>query len=265
MSDDIVSLRIVVVSPAAALRDLVRQGAGLAPIPIEVAEADSAARASRLLGAGDTDLVFIDVALGGDERAAVIQTARAVPQAAAKSPRKPPITIVIAPASFKFGGPGEAGEPDGVVAQPSTLEDARAMVAGFVRLHAPSRVLVVDDSSTMRSIIRKILCASRFPMEVTEAEEGVAALRQIASGRFDFVLLDYNMPGLNGVETLLEIKRQYPKIEVVMVTSTPDEDVAKKARACGAAAFLKKPFYPTDIDTLMLRICGTRATAGMGD
>ncbi len=79
------------------------------------------------------------------------------------------------------------------------------------RLRLPNRVLVVDDFPTMRSIVRKILVASRFRLEMSEAQEGVDALKQIATGKFDLVFLDYNMPGLNGVETLAEIKRQYPR------------------------------------------------------
>ena len=72
----------------------------------------------------------------------------------------------------------------------------------------PTRVLIVDDSKTIRSIVRKILLASRFALDVQEAEEGIAALNQLRAGNFGMVFLDYNMPGLNGVETLSEIKRE---------------------------------------------------------
>jgi CheY-like chemotaxis protein len=95
-------------------------------------------------------------------------------------------------------------------------------------------------------------------MTIAEAEEGIDALKQIASGRFDIVFLDYNMPGLNGVETLSEIKRQYPRTKVVIMTSAADETVAEKAKAAGAAAFLKKPFYPADIDAALYGIHGLR-------
>jgi CheY-like chemotaxis protein len=125
----------------------------------------------------------------------------------------------------------------------------------------PSHVLVVDDSATMRNIVRKLLTGIRFPLEIAEAEEGIAALKQIASGRFDFVFLDYSMPGLNGIETLSEIKRQYPKVQVVIMTSVQDEAVAERARAAGAAAFLRKPFYPADIDAVLQGIYGLRASA----
>jgi CheY-like chemotaxis protein len=72
------------------------------------------------------------------------------------------------------------------------------------------------------------------------------------------VFLDYNMPGLNGVETLSEIKRQYPRVKVVIMTSTQDETVAERARAAGAAAFLRKPFYPADVEAVLYSIHGLR-------
>src|SRR6185437_6024581 len=110
-----------------------------------------------------------------------------------------------------------------------------------VRVRLPNRVLVVDDAAAMRSIVRRIMSATRVRLDIFEAQEGLAALKQSQSGRFDIVFLDYNMPGLSGVETLAEIKRQYPRIDVVMMTSTLDDAVAERARTEGATAFLKKP------------------------
>jgi CheY-like chemotaxis protein len=132
------------------------------------------------------------------------------------------------------------------------------LIEGCVTLKVPSRVLVVDDSSTMRNIVRKILAGCRFPLEISEAGEGVEALKQIGTDNFDFVFLDYNMPGLNGYEMLIEIKRQHPRVGVVLMTSSQDEALAARARAAGAAAFLKKPFYPADIDAVLYACRGLR-------
>jgi CheY-like chemotaxis protein len=125
----------------------------------------------------------------------------------------------------------------------------------------PSRVLVVDDSATQRGIVRKLLTGVRFPLQIAEAEDGIEALKQLAAGKFDFVFLDYNMPGLNGLETLSEIKRLHPLIQVVLMTSVEDDAIARRARTAGAAAFLRKPFYPADIDAVLHGIYGLRASA----
>ena len=113
----------------------------------------------------------------------------------------------------------------------------------------------------MRSIVRKILSASRFALDVHEAAEGIAALNQLRSGNFGLVFLDYNMPGFNGLETLSEIKRESPNVAVVMMTSTVDNAIADRAHAAGALAFLKKPFYPADIDAVLERYYGLHVPA----
>ncbi len=113
-------------------------------------------------------------------------------------------------------------------------------------------------SATMRSIVRKTLVATRFPLEVSEAEEGIAALKLVHGGDFHIVFLDYNMPGLSGLETLAEFKRVKRRVNVVLMTSTQDETVAERARAAGAG-FLKKPFFPADIETALCGFYGLRA------
>jgi DNA-binding NarL/FixJ family response regulator len=62
------------------------------------------------------------------------------------------------------------------------------------------------------------------------------------------------MPGFNGIETLTEIKRVAPQVNVVIMTSTESLRLAAQAQALGAAGFLRKPFYPTDIDEILDRI-----------
>jgi DNA-binding response OmpR family regulator len=120
-------------------------------------------------------------------------------------------------------------------------------------MRLPKRVLVVDDSRTMRAIVRKILSASRFTLDISEAEEGISAIKKLGD-RYDVVLLDYNMPGFNGFETLTQIKRMAPGTAVIMMTANEDDAIGGRAREAGAAAYLKKPFYPADIDAVLDRI-----------
>jgi CheY-like chemotaxis protein len=151
---------------------------------------------------------------------------------------------------------------DGTVIKPTSLDEAKRVLDRCVRVRLPTRVLVVDDSATMRMIVRKILTATRFRLDIFEAQEGIEAIKQIRAGKFDVVFLDYNMPGLNGVETLSEIKRQYPRVEVVIMTSTQDDAIAERARTNGATAFLRKPFYPADIAAILHSIYGLRMPMG---
>ena len=242
MSGDLISLRMLVVTAAPSQQDLWRQGAAMASVPIDFT-AEDAATAATSLKRGGVDISVVDAALADAERAAVTDAAIAVQ----------PAPLVYA--AIARGG-SRPQNVDGVVARPAKPEDACKLVEICVRGKIPTRVLVVDDSSTVRGIVRKILSASRFALDTHEASEGFSALEQIGSKKFGLVFLDYNMPGFNGFEILSEIKRTAPEVSVVMMSSVVNNVLADRAHAAGALAFLKKPFYPADIDAVLERYFG---------
>jgi CheY-like chemotaxis protein len=144
-----------------------------------------------------------------------------------------------------------------VVPKPAGATQAERLMDRAVRVRLPSRLLVVDDSPTMRGIVRKILSGCRFPHEVVEASSGFEALKHCATGSIDVVIIDYNMPCITGVETVSEIRRQFPKVGAVMMTAQPiDDALSERARAAGAIAILKKPFFATDLDAAIRRLYG---------
>jgi CheY-like chemotaxis protein len=243
---DLVSFRMLYVAAKEPGRDvwkpdhnLWRQGAAMASIPIEFSVHDATV-ATAALKRGGIDICVMDASLSQDDKAAVMK--------AANDARSPPFTIEAA----EVGAPRAKGA-GAVLPQPANADEARKAVNICVRAKLPNRVLIVDDSGTMRSIVRKILSASRFVLDVHEASEGEAAIERLHEGNFGLVFLDYNMPGLNGFETLAMIKRDYPAMAVVMISSDIDESIASRARAAGAAAYLKKPFYPADVDEILVR------------
>jgi len=217
------------------------QGAMRASIPIEFFTADAGGNG---LPKGAVDILVVDGALGETTSAAVVQAGRAL--------RPTPLVIMCGAANGSARPPGV----DGLLPRPSAVEDARRLADLCVRACLPKRVLVVDDSSTMRSIVRKILTGSRFRLDIEDSADGESALAQVRSGRFGLVFVDYNMPGFNGIETLKEIRRQHEDVAVVLMTSSLEPAVAERARAAGAFAFLKKPFYPADIDAILERYFG---------
>jgi CheY-like chemotaxis protein len=250
MSGDLVSLRVLVATAVPAQQELWQRGAAMASIPIDFAAADAAASTAMLSRSGG-DICIIDHSLPDAEKAAVIAAARAA--------RAAPQIFMAAP-----HGSRRTSDVDGVLAKPANAEAARKLIELSTRTKIPTRVLIVDDSSTMRSIVRKILAASRFVFDVHEASEGIAALEQIGTGNFGLVFLDYNMPGFNGIETLSEIKRVAPQVSVVMMTSAASDAIIQRAQAAGALAFLKKPFYPADIDTVIERHYGLHVAGSVG-
>jgi CheY-like chemotaxis protein len=244
MSAELVSLRMLLVVGPPARQDLWREGATMASVPIDLATAEATAAAGMLAGDG-FDLCILESELADADNAALMAAARAA--------RSAPLVF----ASVAHGEP-HPRNVDGVLAKPANADDARKLVEIGARTKIPTRVLIVDDSSTTRGIVRKVLSASRFALDVHEANEGIAALCEIASGNFGLVFLDHNMPCLNGVETLLEIRRTAPHVSVVMMTATLDDKIADRARSSGALAFLKKPFFPADIDAVLERHYGLR-------
>ena len=244
MTDEIISLRVLVVSREQELCDLFRQAAALSKVPMEIVGAVDAGSATALL-ADNTDLTYVDGALPREEIGQII--------AALEVAAKPPFSILLV-----TGHAGVAYPTNGVAGKPSRPEEARWLIERSMRTRLPSRVLVVDDSATMRTIVRKALEATRFPFHISEVAEGFAALKMVREGEFDLIFLDYNMPGFSGLETLSELKREQLRVNVVMITSIQDETLAKRARELGAA-FLKKPFFPGDIEKVLCGYYGLRA------
>jgi len=248
MSDELVSLRMLVIAATPPDQEFWRLAATMASVPVEFMAHPPASAAAALAKAA-ADICVLDADLPDADRTAVIDAARAL--------QPPSLVFMSAPQ-----GSARHERIDGMLSKPSCVDDARKLVEICIRAKIPSRVLIVDDSSTMRSIVRKILSASHFTLDIHEAAEGIAALNQLRSGKFGMVFLDYNMPGLNGFETLAEIKREIPHVAVVMMTSTVDNLIADRAHAAGALAFLKKPFYPADIDKVLERYYGLHVPLG---
>jgi two-component system chemotaxis response regulator CheY len=109
-----------------------------------------------------------------------------------------------------------------------------------------TRVLVADDSSTMRKIIIRSLQAVGVPNAV-EAADGEEAVKLFAPGEFDLVLTDWNMPGKNGLEVIQDIRKRDAKVPIIMVTTEAEKSRVLEAIQAGVSDYLVKPFTP---DTL---------------
>ncbi len=103
----------------------------------------------------------------------------------------------------------------------------------------PPTVLVVDDEPQILQVVGGLLLDEGF--EVLTALDGESALRQVAEGAPDLVLLDIALPGLDGLEVLAELKRQYPLLPVVMISAYGSVENAVKATRLGAYDFIEKP------------------------
>jgi len=243
MTEDLLSLRAAVISREARLRDLFRKAAPLAAVPAEIVDCDDMDVA--LSAAGSSDICYLDGALSRDKLRRVVAAMRAA--------AKPPFMALL---TAETAGP--PCDVDGLADKPSRLEEAKRLLDRSLRLRLVSRVLVVDDSATIRSIVRKALSATRFAFEVGEAVDGADALRLIREDHYDVIFVDQNMPDTSGLECLARIKQLRPDIAAIVMTSMQNAALADEARTLGAA-FLRKPFFPPDIENALCGFYGLRA------
>ncbi len=109
------------------------------------------------------------------------------------------------------------------------------------------KALVVDDSKSMRNIVRSGLKQMEHFDQIVEAENGLDALEKLKDeGPFDIVLLDWYMPKMEGYDCLLEIRKkpEWNDTKVMMVTTENQHHNVVKAVMAGANEYLMKPFTP---------------------
>ncbi len=117
------------------------------------------------------------------------------------------------------------------------------------------KFLVVDDFSTMRRIIRNLLKELGFT-NVDEAEDGVAGLAKLRGGDFDFVISDWNMPNMTGIELLRAIRADatLKHLPVLMVTAEAKKENIIEAAQAGASGYVVKPFTAATLDEKLGKI-----------
>jgi DNA-binding response OmpR family regulator len=136
---------------------------------------------------------------------------------------------------------------------------------GEPHMSALGRILVVDDEPEVLAVLREYLTGRGYA--VTTAQSGADAISAMGRGRPDLVLLDLNMPGIDGVEVLRHAREHDPTIGVIMVTANQDLDLARRTLKLGAFDYIAKPFDFTHLERVVLTgmvSAGERA-AGAGE
>jgi len=112
-------------------------------------------------------------------------------------------------------------------------------------------ILVVDDEEMMRTLLNRIL--SREGYKIRSAEDGVVALEVLKAEKFDIIISDMKMPRMNGFELLKIVKKEYPKIGVIIMTAYGDTYTVKDALLLGADEYITKPFKSYEISLVVER------------
>lgn len=121
-----------------------------------------------------------------------------------------------------------------------------------------ARVLIVDDSRSMRQMVRSALEASGH--EVHEGEHGRAALQVLESQPVDLIVTDVNMPEMDGLTLTREVRQleRHRFTPILVLTTEHKDEIKQKGKAAGATGWLVKPFNPAQLCQVVDRVLGTR-------
>ncbi|WP_024303801.1 chemotaxis response regulator CheY [Pseudogulbenkiania sp. MAI-1] len=117
------------------------------------------------------------------------------------------------------------------------------------------RFLVVDDFSTMRRIVRNLLKELGFT-NVDEAEDGQVALHKLKTQHFDFIVSDWNMPNMTGIELLKAVRadQQLKPLPFLMITAEAKRENIIEAAMAGASGYIVKPFTAATLEEKLNKI-----------
>jgi two-component system, chemotaxis family, chemotaxis protein CheY len=119
------------------------------------------------------------------------------------------------------------------------------------------KFLIVDDFSTMRRIIKNLLHDLGYP-NVTEADDGKTALPMLQSGGFDFLISDWNMPGMSGLDLIKAVRSdaKLAKMPVLMLTAEAKREQIIEAAQAGVNGYVIKPFTAETLKEKLDKILG---------
>ena len=128
------------------------------------------------------------------------------------------------------------------------------------------RILIVEDSPTMRALLVSALEDLEGPLKITEVESGFEALRQLPRESYDLILTDINMPDINGLELVSFVKTNdaYRSIPLIIVSTEGSDRDRDKGMNLGADAYVVKPFDPEDLRQLARDLLSRSSRAGQG-
>lgn len=132
----------------------------------------------------------------------------------------------------------------------------------------PFTILIVDDSLPMRSVIKKTVRAAGYGnTDFLEAGDGRQAMDLIKNSWVDIVITDFNMPVMNGLELICEMKKNelFKHIPVVFISTEGSEEKIDQFIQYGAAGFIRKPFSPEQLRDILVQLLGEAEDEGEAD
>ena len=120
--------------------------------------------------------------------------------------------------------------------------------------YSAKKILVVDDASFMRTVLKDIVKGNGLATEVIEAADGVEGVKAYQAQKPDLVTLDVNMPRADGIQALRAIMKIDPSAKVVMVTSVEQKQIVQDAMKIGARDYIVKPFDRSNVGLVLNKV-----------
>lgn len=233
--------KILVVDDTANIRELINKT--LSPRGQEVTTVGNASQALEVVFSEPFDLVILDIDLGQESGLSVLKKIRE------KNFQLPVViysgcvTADIETEARTLGATDILRKDIGMTALVMQIERilrAKDRISQGLYIKKETPILVVDDNANIRVVLRSFFEKKGY--QVLEAEDGGQALEIARKNKISAVLLDIEMPVMNGLETLPKLLEINPKLGIVMATGMQDDESVRKAIEMGAYGYVLKPF-----------------------
>ncbi len=127
------------------------------------------------------------------------------------------------------------------------------------QLPSPLTVLVVDDHTILREGLKNIIGHSNEFIVTAEADNGQTAIQRVRESDFDVVLLDISLPDRDGIDVLQQIKKEFPRLPVLILSLHPESQYAVRALRSGAAGYINKKCVPNELlEAMRTAVAGSK-------
>jgi len=116
------------------------------------------------------------------------------------------------------------------------------------------RILIVDDASFMRTVLKDIIKTNGLATEILEASDGVEGVKMYQKVKPDLVTMDINMPRADGIQALRAILKINPRAKVVMITAIEEKHMVQDAMKIGARDYVVKPFDRSNVPLILNKV-----------
>ncbi len=121
-----------------------------------------------------------------------------------------------------------------------------------------SKILIIDDASFMRSVLKDIIKSNGLASEIFEAGDGIEGVKKFLKIKPDLVTMDVNMPKADGIQALRAILKIDPTAKVIMISSVEEKHIVQDAIKLGARDYVVKPFDRSNVPLVINKVIRQR-------